>query len=305
METKQETAGADKPLPVIRDSRICLAMPVYGKIDVPFVQCLMAMCASSTLIQMWDFLPGDSLVNRARNNLAKRFLEGYQGQDGAGNKVTVKHDWMLFLDTDLIFRPEDVQKVYDLGVKKGPGIYAGTYPIKQLKPKVVFNNMPNCIPDAEGIVEVREAGTGFMLIHREVFEKMIEKYGDEIKFAVDMGDPNLPPVYSYDFFSVGVYMDNDMIPPRKRFLSEDWYFCQRWRAMGGKILMHTRTSCNHIGVYNYPGDPQAVMDAAAHYKKAFELLEAHKNPPKVVKVGPPDHFKKEEPKPAEAVAVPA
>jgi hypothetical protein len=296
METKQETTGADAPLPVIRDSRICLAMPVYGKIDVPFVQCLMAMCQSSTLIQMWDFLPGDSLVNRARNNLAKRFLDGYQGIDGAGNKVTVKHDWMLFLDTDLIFRPEDVQKVYDLGMKHGPGVYAGVYPIKQLKPKIVFNNMPNCVPDAEGIVEVREAGTGFMLIHREVFEKMIEKYGDEIKYSVDMGDANAPATYSYDFFSVGVWEDTDFKPHRKRFLSEDWYFCQRWRKMGGKILMHTRTSCNHIGTFNYPGDPKAVMEAAEFYKKGFDMM-ANATKPTVVKVGPPDKY---EPKPEAA-----
>jgi hypothetical protein len=295
---KDNTTSGQAPLPVIKDSRVCLAMPVYGKIDVPFVQCLMAMLASSTVVQMWDFLPGDSLVNRARNNLANRFLAGYPGQDGAGNKVLVKHDWLLFLDTDLIFRPEDVQKLYDLGVKHGPGIYAGTYPIKQLRPKVVFNNIAGCVPDAEGIVEVREAGTGFMLIHRNVFEQMIEKYGDEIRFSVDTGDPSKPEIFSYDFFSVGVFFDPDL--KRKRFLSEDWYFCQRWRALGGKVLMHTKTSCNHIGVYNYPGNPQEVMDAAEHYKKAFAILEAQKQP-LVVKVGPPDKF---EPKP-EPVAVPA
>lgn len=290
MENNTNTTGS-KALPVIRDPRICLAMPVYGKIDVPFVQCLMAMLSSSTLVQMWDFLAGDSLVNRARNNLAKRFLEGYPGLDGAGNKVTVKHDWLLFLDTDLVFRPEDVQKLYDLGMKHGPGVYAGTYPIKQLKPKIVFNNISGKVPDAEGIVEVREAGTGFMLIHREVFEKMETHYGDEIRYAVDMGDSGENPVYSYDFFSVGVYYDNDL--KRKRFLSEDWYFCQRWRAMGGKILMHTRTSCNHIGTFSYPGDPNAIIEAADHYKKAFDLMDKARKP-QVVKVGPPEKFEKKE-----------
>lgn len=297
MEPTQTTPAAKAALPVIRDSRICLAMPVYGKIDVPFVQCLMALMASSTIVQMWDFLAGDSLVNRARNNLAKRFLEGFPGADGAGNPVTVKHDWLLFLDTDLVFRPEDIQKVYDLGLAKGPGIYAGTYPMKQLRPKVVFNNIAGALPDAEGIVEVREAGTGFMLIHREVFEKMIEKCGDEIKFAVDMGDATEPPVYSYDFFSVGVYFDTDL--KRKRFLSEDWFFCQRWRALGGKILLHTRVSCNHIGTYSYPGNPQEIIDAADHYKKAFAIIESQRTP-KVVKVGPVGPPEKFEPK--EAVA---
>jgi hypothetical protein len=290
METKNTDSAAPAALPVIRDPRIWLGMPVYGKIDVPFVQCLMALMGTSTIVQVPDFLIGDSLVNRARNNIAGRFLAGIPGQDGAGNPVLVKHDWLLFLDTDLVFRVEDVEKLYQYALKKGVGIYAGTYPIKQLKPKVVFNNMPGCAPDEEGIVEVREAGTGFMLIHRNVFEQMIEKFKDEITFCVDTGDVTKPDVTSYDFFSVGVYFDP--LLKRKRFLSEDWYFCQRWRALGGKVLMHSKVSCNHIGVYSYPGNPQEVMEAGDHYRKAFELMEKARKP-QVVKVGPPDHYKKE------------
>ena len=289
-------------LPVIRDPRICLSMPVYGKIDVPFVQCMMAMLSSTTVIQMWDFLPGDSLVNRARNNLAKRFLDGFPGQDGAGNAVTVQHDWMLFLDTDLVFRPEDVERLYQLGLKRGPGVYCGAYPIKQLKPKVVFNNMPNCVPDVDGIVEVRESGTGFMLIHREVFEKMKEKFRDEIEYDVDMGVHTGEPVISWDFFSVGVFFDPDL--KRKRFLSEDWYFCQRWRKMGGKVLLDTKISCNHIGTFAYPGNPKEVMDAAEAYKQAADFVAKNRKP-EVVRVGPPDHFEKKADNaemPAEAVA---
>ncbi len=287
MDQKQNDSAVKAALPVIRDPRIWLGMPVYGKIDVPFVQCLMALMGSCGIVQVPDFLPGDSLVNRARNNLAKRFLEGMPGKDGAGNDVIVKHDWLLFLDTDLVFHPEDIQKLYEYGTKKGVGVYCGTYPIKQLKPKVVFNNIAGAVPDADGIVEVREAGTGFMLIHRNVFEQMQEKFRDEIEFSVDMGDPSLTPVLGWDFFSVGVYYDKDL--KRKRFLSEDWYFCQRWRALGGKVLMHTKTSCNHIGTYNYPGNPQDVIDAADHYRKAFEMIAAQQKP-QVVKVGPPDSF---------------
>lgn len=276
-------------------------MPVYGKIDVPFVQCVMGMLSASTVVQMWDFLPGDSLINRARNNLAKRFLDGFPGQDGAGNKVTVKHDWMLFLDTDLVFKPESVELIYALGQKRGPGIYCGAYPMKQLKPKVVFNNMTNCVPDSEGVVEVREAGTGFMLIHREVFERM-QKECPEIEFEVDVGEVTKERVLGWDFFTVGVYFDP--LLKRKRFLSEDWYFCQRWRGLGGKVFMHTKISCNHLGVYSYPGNPQEIMDAADHYRKAGEMMAkaaAADKKPIVVQVGPPETFKPAE----EPVAVPA
>ncbi len=294
METpKTETVAAPAALPIIKDPRICLSMPVYNKIDVPFVQCLMAMCASTSFIGTWDFLPGDSLVNRARNNLAKRFLDGFPGQTEDGKPATLHFDWMLFLDTDLVFRADDVKLLYELGLNKGPGIYVGTYPIKQLKPKVVFNNMPGCIPDKEGIVEVREAGTGFMLIHRDVFEQMKEKFKDEITYQVDMGDMGNVATYQWDFFSVGVYFDPQL--QRKRFLSEDWYFCQRWRAMGGKVLMQTKISCNHIGQFAYPGNPQEIIDAADHLKRSIAAIQAAKQP-LVVKVGPPEKFvSKEEP----------
>jgi hypothetical protein len=115
-----------------------------------------------------------------------------------------------------------------------------------------------------------------------------------------MGDPKLEQVIAWDFFSVGVRFDSEL--KRKRFLSEDWYFCQRWRELGGKVLMHTKTSCNHIGTYNYPGNPQDVIDAADHYKKAFEIM-ASQHKPQVVKVGPPEHFVEKKAEPVlEAVA---
>ena len=70
METKSETK-TDSPR-IIRSEAVCLSLPVYGKADVPFVQCLINLLSSTTCVQQVDFLPGDSLVNRARNNLAHR-----------------------------------------------------------------------------------------------------------------------------------------------------------------------------------------------------------------------------------------
>lgn len=285
---------------IIRDNRIVLSLPCYGgKVDQPFMQCVLHTLGSISIIPFIDFMPGDSLVNRARNNLAHNFLNGYPGlKDGKPTKIL--YDWLLFIDTDLIFQPDAVTKLYELAVRKGPGIYAGTYPIKQLKPKVVFNNMPGCFPDAEGIVEVREAGTGFMLIHRDVFTKMIEKFSDEMRFETDMGDQGGPRTIKYDFFTVGVR--TDPLLGYKRFLSEDWYFCQRWREMGGKVWMHTKIQCGHIGQFVYPGNPQEIIDTADHIRKAYEKAGIGQKPkPLVVRVGPPEKF---EAKP-EAVAVPA
>jgi len=265
METKPET----KSPKIIRDERICLALPVYGKADVPFVQCLMQTLATTQVVAFVDFLPGDSLVNRARNNLAHRFMEGFPQMGQDGESEIVRHDWLMFIDTDLVFKPESIEELYRLGIERGPGVYVGTYPIKQLKPKVVMNAVPGHKPAADGTVEVREAGTGFMLIHRDVFAKMQAHFKDEIEYETDSGSDQAARTIMCDYFSVGVRKDPEL--GWKRFLSEDWYFCQRWREMGGKIIMQTKISCGHIGTFTYPGNPREIIEAGEIFKKAIEI----------------------------------
>ena len=280
METKPEIK-TETPR-ILRSEHICLSLPVYGKADVPFVQCLMQTLATTAVVGFVDFLPGDSLVNRARNNLAHRFMVGFPGLDDDGKPVVTQFDWMMFIDTDLVFKPEAVELLYELGRERGPGVYVGTYPIKQLKPKVVMNAVPGHKIAEDGTVEVREAGTGLMLIHRDVFAKMQERYRDEIEYETDSGSEQVARTIMHDYFSVGVRKDPNL--GWKRFLSEDWYFCQRWREMGGKILMQTRISCGHIGQFTFPGNPQEVIDAAEVFKKGIEKMkERHGAAPVLVK----------------------
>ena len=256
-------------IPSVSDPRVYLALPAYGgNMQAGFVNSLLRLQSEIKIVGQVDVIGGDSLVNRARNNLAHRFLKGTAGQDGNGNAVKILFDWLLFIDTDIIFDPAEIQMLYDLAVKGGVGIYAGTYALKQLRPKVVFNPMAGQRPDAEGVCEVREAGTGCMLIHRGVFEKMIEVFGDEMRFEADSGDVTAAREVKYDFFTVGVRMDP--VVGWKRFLSEDWYFCQRWRETGGKILMHTGVQCQHIGTFVYPPNPKEMIEVGEIYRRAFE-----------------------------------
>lgn len=268
-EAKSPDTPAAATTPEVSDPRIYLALPAYGKVDVPFVISLLSLLqATQNVIGQVEFMQGDSLVNRARNNLAHLFMSGRPHPDGKGGTHNVKYDWLLFIDTDLAFQPQDITALYELAKKRGPGIYAGTYPIKTLKPKIVFNSLPGATVDAEGVIEVRETGTGFMLIHRQVFEKIRDKFRDEIEFVADTGDMTKEPVKKCDFFRVGVRRDMDF--GYKRFLSEDWFFCQLWRELGGKILLHTKLQANHIGTIAYPVNPAELLEAAEVYRQAIE-----------------------------------
>ncbi len=267
----ETSAPASAPIErrLVKHPGICVALPVFHRIDVPFVQSLIATLTVSKVIAFVDFLAGDSLVSRARNNLVGRFLEGHDEFDEEGKPIKTLHDWLLFLDSDLVFKPDSIEQLYNLGVSRGPGVYCGTYPIKQIRPKIVINALQGEKPGPDGTVKVREAGTGFMLVHREVFEKMRERFRDEIEFIADTGDSREQK--GWDFFSVGVRKDIHL--ERKRYLSEDWYFCQRWREMGGEIILQTKIQCGHIGQFTYPGNPLEIVAAAEMHRRALEKLK--------------------------------
>ena len=252
---------------IVRDPRIYLALPAYGGlIHSEFSLSMLQTTQQPNLVAQIEFLNGDSLVSRARNKLAKMFFQGRAGVTADGKPARILYDWLCFIDTDLVFPADALKRLYTYAVAHGPGIYAGAYPLKTLKPKVVMNAMPGAGIDSDGALEVREAGTGFMLIHRDVFAQMIEKFGDEIAYEADSGNLSKDRELEWDFFSVGVR--RDPILGYKRFLSEDWYFCQRWREIGGKVVMLTTIQCHHIGTFKYPAQPRDIYEAADVYRTA-------------------------------------
>lgn len=269
-DTTKTAPAPAAAIPKIRDQRIYAAFPSYGgTIHSPFALSLLQLTQQpSAPIAQIEFLNGDSLVSRARNKLAKFFLNGRPNIDANGNQCLVMYDWLLFIDTDLIFQPHQVVELYQYAVAHGPNIYCGAYPLKKLAPKVVFNPMPGAAIDADGVLEVREAGTGMMLVHREVFEKMAEHFAHEIAYESDQGALSGDREREYDFFSVGVRMDP--VLKYRRYLSEDWFFCQRWREIGGRVLMQTRLQCQHIGQLTYPANPGEIMEAARVYEAGFK-----------------------------------
>jgi hypothetical protein len=70
----------------------------------------------------------------------------------------------------------------------------------------------------------------------------------------------------HDFFSVGVYVDK--VTGKRRFLSEDYYFCHRWRDMGGDVWLDTRIQGKHIGRMTFPVPEHDLKIALREYEKA-------------------------------------
>lgn len=192
---------------------------------------MLAATCLSTLINrgyQTSFVIGCPYMGRAVNKLSRDFLD-----------TDCTH--MMRLDCDIVFSEENVDRILSHDVP----IIGGAYYKKTLERNVVCNALPNVKPedvtDTNGVMQVMYVGFGFSLIAREVFEKMREVFGKEITYKDDETRRT-----EWDFWPVGVQQKTG------RWLSEDWWFCQRATELGYKIYLDTQCTVGHIGSVIFP-----------------------------------------------------
>jgi len=202
---------------------VFIAVPCYG--GVVHGQCALSLMglyhklvASGIDVTVRTIL-NDSLITRARNLLVHWFLQ-----------TNATH--LLFVDADIEFRAEDICKMLESGVDVIGGLYARKE--EPSKPVVI----PEVVPDATAPpTPVDRIGTGLLLVRRQTFESMRAVYRDD-----SYDQPSETDVYPYfDCVRVG-----------REYLSEDWFFCQRWREMGGTVYAAPWTATTHYGSFGYP-----------------------------------------------------
>ena len=109
----------------------------------------------------------------------------------------------------------------------------------------------------KGAIEIFDAGTGFMLIKREAFEKLIDKYPN-LKYDDDTGSLNEEErKWTYAFFNS--YIDEH----KNRFLSEDYGFCRYWQNIGGKVWVEPGITLGHLGRMKYTGSMMTFIEENA------------------------------------------
>ena len=185
----------------------------------------------------------ESLVTRARNSLVAMFLES-------------NYTDLFFIDADIQFDPQSVLRMLTMDKP----VIGGAYTVKQIPPRYTLSFCFDGDPDDrrlivdKGAIEVAEIGSGFLLIRREVLERMIEAY-PELKYNNDISSyPNKLDPFFYTFF------DTMLDPATHRYLSEDYTFCRRWRDIGGKVWLDPKTILNHIGTYTFTGDVNELFE---------------------------------------------
>jgi hypothetical protein len=103
-----------------------------------------------------------------------------------------------------------------------------------------------------GAFQVEAVGTGMMMVKREVFTRLAAAY-PELRVPVPKAD--LPP-------EAAPFLSTFFLPMMSRWgalLPEDYAFCHRWRAIGGKIWCDPAIRVRHHGSFAYEADPMALF----------------------------------------------
>lgn len=254
----------------LRQYSIFIGTPMYGG------QCAGMFCKSTNdlaslsakygIETRFYYLFNESLVQRARNYVVDEFM-----------RSDCTH--LMFIDSDVGFRANDVltllaiqtlnpdqydvvtgpypkktiawekvKKAVEMGKAENPfdlDLYTADYVFNPIKGQTSFR--------LDEPVEVSEAGTGFMLIPRSALEKYRDAY-PQLRYL-----PDHVRTQNFDGTrEITAFFDCAIDPNSKRYLSEDYFFCQKAREIGIKIHMCPWMELQHVGSYIFKGSMRAI-----------------------------------------------
>jgi hypothetical protein len=240
----------------IKPYTILVATPVHSDVSMHYTQSLLHL-------QKWCFhnnvrigfqLMKSSLITQGRNMCVAEFL-----------KKGFTH--LLFIDSDIAFNEGAAGRL----IEANKDVISIPYPLKDmnwdkgfkmiqegkiksaldLKNKA-FYRYPFKVPDPENIkiqnkvIEVTHSPTGFMMIKREVFEKMIIAYPNLRIDQDQLVNGKVEKLgHMWNFF------DTLFDPEKRTYLGEDFAFCKRWRDIGGTCHAWIGDYITHVGEHQY------------------------------------------------------
>ena len=178
-------------------------------------------------------------IHKARNNLAHEFL------------TNTNCERMLMVDSDMSFEPEQVARLW----AHDADVIGGPYCHKKDELSWSARAIEGITPDpVTKLQELSAVGTGFLMIKRGVFQKMIEAYPEQA-YIEDWNEGT--GMTKWDFFQEGVVTDDKFGYPKPTYVTEDFYFCLKARRLGFKVLVDTTFYLKHWeGMNCYPkGEP--------------------------------------------------
>lgn len=233
-------------------THLMVATPCYGgMVTQRYMQSSIGLLQLGTRLGIRvsiELLGYESLITRGRNALVTRFLDS----------PAATH--LMFIDADIGFDPAQVARMLNFG----EDVVAGMYPLKLIEWEAAcrggaaaalrYVGTPctgAALEQRRGFVTGEYAGTGFMLIRRDVLERMAAAYPETRYTAIHTAARPSDSLNQHALF------DCMIDPETGHYLSEDFTFCRRWREIGGRIWLDTQSTLIHVGPYEFTGQPQA------------------------------------------------
>lgn len=257
----------------LKDKSIFVATPMYGGMCygqyTKSSNDLSAVCARSGIALRSYYLFNESLITRARNYCVDEFLRS-------------DYTHLLFIDSDIGYNFRDVLTLLHLcDSDKGYDIVTGPYPKKTISWEKIVTAVQKGLVDHDPFelekyvgdyvfnpvsgqnsfkisepVEIKEGGTGFMMIDRKALEKYRDAY-PELRYKPDH-------IRSKNFDGeneITAFFDCVIDPESRRYLSEDYMFSQYARKIGLKIWMCPWMQLRHAGTYTFNGSLGHIAQA--------------------------------------------
>lgn len=181
-----------------------------------------------------DYLGPDEYIKKfiiVGNVLTFQRNQCVQGMEG---------DWLLFIDSDMVWQPHDIgtlietQKKWDLDMVGGL-CFQRSEPYQPTLYKYSPHDADSYTFlekwDEDTAVEVDATGMAFCLIHKRVFDRILNKYGGE----------SFP-----DFQERQKYIPIPFFRWGERW-GEDFQFCREAKDSGSRIFVDTAVKPGHVG----------------------------------------------------------
>ena len=222
----------------VKSRRPMICVPIYGRPAWQFALALTDLYVLMTKLGMaWNshYIIGSSNLPQARNNLVAQFMAS-------------DCDEMVFIDDDMQFKPGDIIRLLASERDLIAAVGRKRCELPNTDPNVwcwrpLTGPTGELTQDDWGAVEAIGVGTGCMKITRTVFEQLAAAHPEwKRKGFTDM--PEAVKRWCYRFFRFPDDLDD---------MSEDYAFCESWRAIGGRVWIDPTIELGHVGEWTHRG----------------------------------------------------
>ena len=220
------------------DKHLVLAVPAYdGKVPIEWLEQVALLQHYSIEYKFKVSLSYQSrgaLITNNRNIAVADFL----------SYPDATH--LLFIDSDILFKADDILRLLTYASLTEHEIIHVPYPLKSDIPQFHVEVGHSIEMNKYGLWRSYAAGCGFVMIQRQVLERMIAHY-PELKYYNRHLEKEM-----YALFDQMIVEGKDGLGPM--YMGEDVAFFRRWRLMDGQMWCDPEIRLQHVGTKVYNAD---------------------------------------------------